>query len=780
MRIAVLSMMLSLASCPVMANAEGEVDNPVKRWSENGRGGVPEFGRHVLPLVGKLGCNNRACHGSFQGQNGFRLSLFGSDPAADRQAFLEDGRTDLKHPEDSLALLKPTHVASHKGGERMKAGGWQHRLLLEWIRAGAPYRPDRESRVTRLVIEPEEMILGKNGDTASIRLVAHFSDGTREDVTGLTLFESKDDGVAAVSADGEVSRIRPGATDIIATFGTEVTSCQVLIPYPDDGVPFPDFPQNNNIDALVAKQLRKLNIRPSELSPDEMFLRRVYLDVIGTLPRPDEVRAFLNDKRPDRRARLIDALLARPEYAAYWGTIFSDVTGNQGINPHPQVSFMWQQWLEDKLARNWAYDEIVGGIMTATSLEGRPREELLAEIEAIRTNIKADRNQPSRITNEFDEEKIYSRRKTLDLYWLRIPNRQPDRVALHTATAFLGIRFDCAQCHRHPFDRWTKDDFDHFQSFFRAVEFRYAPTGGPLPRGSIAYGRDELVVGLSDRYRQLVKRYPPRLPAGKEIPYKEGDDPRAALFEWMRAPENPYFARTLVNRFVKHYLGTGLVEPVEDFNNGNPPSNPALLSWLSKEFIAHKFDLKWLHRQILNSRTYQLSWIPNESNRYDKRNYSHAHFRRLPAEVLVDAIGDATGVPYKFRFQPRGSRAIGYAPTLLMPYVLDLFGRPVRKQTCGHCERSEDPALSQAMYMLTDAEINDRVSVTRGRLRDLRGVADDRKVVEELYLSTLSRLPGKPEMEEMIRYRDECESRDAWMEDVLWGLLNMREFIFNH
>jgi hypothetical protein len=779
---------LALLLCHAPDARAAEAASAAERWAEGGRGGTPEFARHVLPLIGKAGCNNRACHGSFQGQNGFRLSLFGSDPAGDRKSLVEQEsesegrrRVDLKEPAKSLALLKPSAQIDHGGGQRMKLGSWQHRMFSAWIAGGAPFDPQKESRLQKLVIEPTDIVLGAKEKSPPLRLIAHFSDGTVEDVTALTGFESRDDAVATVSDDGIISAGRPGDTAIIATYGGEVTSCQVLVPRPSDGVAFGEFPPANAIDRFVVEKLRKLNIRPSELASDAVFLRRAYLDVIGTLPTPAEVRRFLADSRADKRTHLIDELLKRPEYATYWALIFSDITGNQGINPHAQVSHLWQSWLEDKLARNWPYDELVGRILTATSLEGRSREELLAEIEAVRKNIGSDAAEPYRANRQRYDKGVYAKRNTLDLYWLRIPNRQPDRVALQTAAAFLGVRLDCAQCHKHPFDRWTTSDFEHFQSFFRVVEFRDSATGGPLPRmGRIAYGRDELVVGLNNRYAQLVKRYPPKPLGGEAVPYEEGADPRVALWEWMRSPENLYFAPAIVNRIWQHYLGVGLVAPIEDFSSGNPPSNPRLLQWLAKDLVEHRFDLKHLHRQILTSRTYQLSWQPNGTNRHDRRNYSHALFRRLPAEVLVDALGSATGVPYQFNFAPGGAPAIGFSPTLLMPYPLELFGRGRRSQACGNCERTEEPALNQALYLLTDADITSRVAATRGRLRELRSTADDARVVEELYLATLSRYPTDGERAEAIKYRADCETRDEWMEDVLWSLLNVREFIFQH
>ncbi|MEQ8790754.1 MAG: DUF1549 and DUF1553 domain-containing protein [Pirellulaceae bacterium] len=764
-----------------------EVESAAVRWSEQGDGGVPQFGRHILPMIGKLGCNNRACHGSFQGQNGFRLSLFGSDPGEDHKSLTTDEsgdgpRVNVEDPDASLALYKPTHGDEHGGGERMKVGGWQHRMFRAWVAGGAPFRPDEEARIEKLEITPRELVLGVGQQPAALRLRAYFSDGTVEDVTPLTIFTSRDEGTAAVSESGEVAAVRPGDTAIVAAFGPEVTSCQILAPRAEEAAAITAEWTTSEIDRLVFEKLQNLRIRPSELAADEVFLRRAYLDVIGTLPKVDEVRQFLEDTRPDKRRRLIDALLERPEYSKYWGMIFSDITGNQGINPHPQVSHLWQSWLAEKLRQNWSYDKIVGGILTATSLEGRPREQLLAEIEAVRENIGADPETPYRWTSKYDSG-VYARRETLDLYWLRIPNRQPDRVALQTSAAFLGVRLDCAQCHKHPFDRWTQQDFEQFQSFFRVMEYRYAPTGGPLPgKGQIAYGRDEVVVGLNDRYQNLVKRYPPKLLGGEELSYEKGDpDPRAALWQWMRKPDNPYFAPSIVNRIWAHYFGVGLVEPLEDFSSGNPPSNPKLLEHLASDFIEHDFDLKHLHRRILNSRTYQLSWETNDSNRLDQRNYSHALLRRMPAEVLVHAIGGASGVPFEFKFTPPGSLPIEYASTLRMPYPLELFGRGIRKQTCGNCERTNEPALNQALYLLTDAEIVDRITAEKGRLKELLSTCeDDARAVEELYLAALSRPPTEGELRDAVDYRRECESRAAWMEDLLWSLLNVREFIFVH
>jgi hypothetical protein len=526
---------------------------------------------------------------------------------------------------------------------------------------------------------------------------------------------------------------------------------------------------------LVAAKLRKVGIHPSALSDDEQFLRRVSIDLIGTLPTPDEVREFVSDAHLDKRARLIDRLLERPEYSIYWASIFSDLTGNVGgPNPSTKLTYCWHDWLRTKLEQNVPYDELIGGIVTATSREGRPLEEYLAENKEVSEKLEGRAN--------FDDG-TYAKRKTLDLFWLLRGGGTPTELANRTATNFLGVQIQCAECHKHPFDRWTQADFEGFTSFFRVVSRRNLD-GTPASGGRADYHRWALYVGVSDRERNNVTRHPPKILAGPVIGYEEGgSDPRVALWEWMRAPDNPYFARNLVNRLWHHYFSVGIVEPPDDMNAANPPSNPELLDWLARDFIEHGFDLKRAHRTILASRTYQLSHIPNDTNRHDRRNFSHALVKRMPAEVALDAIADVTGTKLDFNAYaaPPDTRAIGLAAPFnygRAEYFMQTFGRPPRRQPCV-CERSGEPGLAQALFLINDEEVHRRITDTRGRLPQLLGeIEDDRKLIEELYLTALSRVPREDEMEKVTTYVSGAESREAAMQDLLWTLLNVREFLF--
>jgi hypothetical protein len=393
----------------------------------------------------------------------------------------------------------------------------------------------------------------------------------------------------------------------------------------------------------------------------------------------------------------------------------------------------------------------------------------------------------------FDDERLYAQRDTIDLYWLKYPTRDPETMANQTASAFLGIRLECAQCHKHPFDRWTQEDFRLFGSFFRLVRY-VDPEDGAWPRQikrARDYGNEELVNlpggrgNGTDGWKRNLEESPPKLLGGEQFVWKEDSpDLRLELWKWMRSPDNKYFAPALVNRVWAHYFGVGIVEPVADLSAGNPPSNPELLDWLARDFIEHGFDLKHLHRTILSSRTYQLSFVANESNEFDERCYSHALLKRMPAEVLIDAVAQVTGTDHRYRSfaAPPGTRAIALGLTRNfgdLEYVTEIFGRPLRTTTCGDCERSNEPTLNQAMYLINDQEINSRVSDKRGRANWLSNrVKDDRELVEEVYLSALSRYPSEEEMERALEFVAGAETRRDGVEDLHWVLLNVREFAF--
>ena len=787
MRTLVTAFVLSfLLTAIVQAGEPRRATSADERWAAGGSGGTPDFIRHVMPLFSRLGCNMRACHGSFQGQNGFRLSLFGFEPDVDHKELFEideasEGngpRINLESPHESLFLTKPTSKDEHEGGQRIERESWRYHVLREWIAAGAPYESQTTAKLIRLKTEPAEIVFSDRSKAIPIRAIAWFDDGTYEDVTALAVFSSNDEGVAVVDPSGAVKVDRTGDTAIIAQYGGGVTSTQVLVPAAQEGTTPPLHLPHNEIDNLVMAKLRKLNILPSELCSDGDFIRRAHLDAIGRLPTAEEARNFLADRSPDKRKQLIDRLLDRPEYATYWAMKFSDWTGNgKYLSRYAMASnWMWQDWVEDKLSRNVPYDELVYGFVCATSLEGRTREEFLAEVKEIKHKTSG--------RYQFDDG-TYAQRRTNDLYWTNVERRNPDTLVLQTANSFLGLRLECARCHNHPFDRWTQKDFEQFKSFFMLARYCDPETGEESPQGR-GYGDESVEPGVGQRYAGLVKKVPPKLLGGREIPFVEGEgDPRVALWEWMRSQENPYFAPAFVNRIWHHYFGVGIVDPPDDFNQGNPPSNPQLLSWLAKEFMGHKFDIKHMHRLILNSRTYQLSFEPNVSNRLDKKNFSHALARRMPAEVLIDAVADTTGVPNDFGRVPR-HRAVGQAMTAVRyggnrpGYAMKIFGRPDREKTCD-CERSNEPSVAQALYLINDQEVLAKLNDSSGRLPQLlKTMTNDRDLITELYLAALSRLPAEEELELQLRYVQKAANRESGMKDVLWTLLNVREFVFNH
>lgn len=755
----------------------GAVENAAVRWGKDGPAGTPEFSRHVMPLLSKLGCNNRACHGSFQGQNGFRLSLFGHDQAEDHAALTggEEPRVNRASPEESLMLQMPVSELLHGGGQRFELDSWEFRLFREWIAAGAKYEPQSETELERLEIVPAEIQLSAEGeDPVPLRVTARFEDGSLEDVTPLTVFSTNDESVAVVSDDGLVGAAGRGDTAIVAIYAGAVVTSQVINPHAGIDQPFPQYPAENPIDDFVADKLRKVGIQPSDRAGDAEFLRRVYLDVIGTLPTAEEARRFLSDSSPEKRARLIDELLDRPEYAMYWATRFSDWTGNDNRStPHPRkkTGWLWHHWLQEKLDRNVPYDELVAGFVLATSREGRSRDELAVEYQALQETLR----------NGFDEG-LYASRRTNDVFWKKGVHSGSDKTipTLLLANAFLGVRLECAQCHKHPFDRWTQEDFEHFRRFFEVVENVPQPE---MEENLELKGNDYRAIDVTVSVKDKAT---PRLLGGTDVPLEEGEDPRRALWEWMRSPDNPYFAPSLVNRLWGHYFGVGIVEPIDDFNAGNPPSNPQLLEWLAEEFIRSGFDLKHMHRTVLNSRTYQLTWKPNETNRLDERNFSRALLRRLPAEVLVDAINQVTGTldPYQSNHAPEGTRAIGLGITRMYgnpaEYALSVFGRPLRTQTCD-CERSSETALAQALYLLNDVEVNGKIADSEGRLdRLLEEIPDDEALIEELYLGALARAPRPEELRQAREFVAAARNRREGMQDVLWSLINLREFLFNH
>lgn len=700
---------------------------------------VPDFQRHVLPLMGRLGCNGRACHGSFQGAGGLRLSLFGYDFDADHKALLADdtGRFDAEAPELSLILQKPTLAIPHKGGKRLEADSWAYQVLARWIESGAP-PADGRSHFARLEVIPAEIRLAADSPAVPLRVVAHWADGSAEDVTCLTRFRTNDEAIAEVSPEGLVSPRGAGDTHIVAFYDNGVAAVPVLRPVSDRvGPDAPERPTPTEIDRLVLAKLRKLGIVPSELCTDAEFLRRATLDLTGSLPTPEEARAFAADSRPGKRANKIDELLGRPAYAAYWTNRLCEVMGDSPrAFPNSiggdRMARRWYEWIQRRVAENAPYDELIAGIVLATS---RRPDQSYADYLAEESSYDRD-----------DAPADYATRPTMPYYWARRTVRTADDRALNFSYAFLGVRLECAQCHKHPFDQWTQNDFKDFTAFFGRVAYGNAPG----TKEAIQELEKTLELGDrkgNDRQRELTRLVkqgkvvpwpevfiappgrrprpakgeakPPRGPTGPTPRVLGGDaidlagdaDPRGPLMEWMRRPDNPYFARAFVNRVWASHFGHGLIDPTDDLNLANPPSNAELLDALAGSFVRSGFDMKALHREILRSDAYQRSWRPNDTNRQDERNFSRAAIRRLPAEVVIDAVAQATAADAALPAFATVMESRSFGPIQgagakrrANDYAGRVFGRSARDTNCD-CSRSDEPNLLQAVFLQNDGEV---------------------------------------------------------------------------
>jgi hypothetical protein len=758
-----------------------------------------DFERHVASLLGKHGCSAGSCHGSFQGKGGLRLSLFGHDPGQDFHALTRDAmgrRINVPDPDSSLVLLKASGQVSHGGGKRFDRGSWQYRVIRAWIAQGAG-RKAGSGVVKRLRIVPAEHAFAGPGESASLRVIAEFADDTRADVTPFADFRARDDSIAEVSHLGQVRGLRPGDTPIIVSYRGNLATARVLVPFPAArGAGYPSVPQNNFIDREVFAKLRRLNVVPSDLSGDAEFLRRVTIDTVGRLPAPEEVRAFLADPRPDRRHRTIDQLLADPLHAALWATRLCDITAcDVGVMDGPpelraRRAGMWHDWFRQRLAANVPYDQIVKGVLTATSREGRDVERWIEKEVALDQAARQGFRSP------------YAGRGTLDLFWRRLMGEDffpVEQMAELTATAFLGVRLECAQCHKHPFDRWTQTDYRAYANVFAQVRLGSSPevtaatvdllarrrelpaekAGPPVPRLREVYVTNHRSRALPHPVTEA--RLPARALGGPAI--EDKGDLREGLFRWMVRPDNPYFARSFVNRVWAHYFGVGLVEPVDNFSVANPPSNEQLLDALARNFVEHRYDIRWLERTILNSRTYQLSSTPNRTNVRDRTNYARALARPMLAEVVLDVLNSALGTIEDFGGDaPLRSRAIEVASNQVRAAyaarVFRVFGRPARAATCD-CERPAAPAVPQTLFLMSDPILLSKIA--SGRLGNLlKETRSDAERVEELFLATLSRFPDRDERQAALEHLKDARDRQTAYVDVVWALINTREFILNH
>jgi len=727
------------------------------RFASENASETPDFQRHIGPLLGHLGCNGRACHGSFQGRGGFALSLFGYDFVADHKAMTDEdsGRVNLENVDESLLLYKPVDEERHEGGKRMDVDSWQYRALARWIGEGAKYDKKLQA-LERLEVTPSEIVFdgasgasGASGAaTQNLRAIAVWADGTREDVTELCRFTTNDDAVATIATDGLVTSKDFGDTHVVVAYDRAVVPVPVIRPSQVDASQVARPADSGHlIDNLVKQKLDKLRIIPSQVCNDSDFIRRASLDLIGMLPPAERVEKFLADSSLTRRSDLIDELLQHPAYAGWWATRFSDWTGNneQMLNNYLPIrgvaSQLWFGWLQKRLADNMPYDKIVEGIVTA---ESRLPDESYREYCETMSNICRT-----------GDSEAYADRPGLPTFWARSNFRATEDRAVGFAYSFLGVRIQCAQCHKHPFDQWSKDDFDQFATLFapiRANQNSVARDAQPEMREMLAAITDGKKLNGGDLRNAVTKA----VVDGQVVPFPEltvqaigppkGDknakakdknknnknnappvrtgrilgesdevaiqgDPREALMAWLRSPKNPYFAKAIVNRVWANYFGIGIVDPVDDLALGNPPSNAALLAYLSDGFIESGYNLHWLHREIMTSDAYQRSSEANVTNVGDKRNFSRHVPRRLQAEVLRDSLflaaaGDKvestaraglTGLAISGDMNP-ARRGRG-------DFALQIFGQSTRESNCD-CDRSEQANLLQAIYLQNDIDIH--------------------------------------------------------------------------
>jgi hypothetical protein len=716
------------------------------------------FANDVVPILAKLGCNSGGCHGKASGQNGFKLSVFGFDPDADYDAIVKEARGRRLFPaipQRSLFLAKPTAEVPHGGGKRLEIHSADYRVLFEWIRQGAPIGDRAAPELFGIRVAPRERVLSI-GAEQQIIATAVYSDATERDVTEAASYSTNSEVVAEVD---QIGRIRvgrvPGEAAITVAYMGQVGSVQIQVPRSVLSVTGANLPANNRVDEFVATKLVKLGITASELADDATFLRRLYIDAIGTIPGPDEVQSFLHDQSTHKRSSAIDAVLDRDEFADYWALKWSDILLIDRKKLGERGAYEFHRWLRDQFARSRPYDQWVRELLTSSG--------------------DTARNGP------------------VNLYRVL---RTADDVAKGISQAFLGQRLECAQCHHHPFEKWGQADFYGLAGFFEGLSRKSIQAD--RPNTPTDPGGPELIyhAGPTEtRIPYLNRVVETRPPGGWSAPgasraesatvesaYRatmSAGDPRIALASWLTADANPWFARLAANRLWKQFLGRGLVDPEDDLRSTNPPTNGPLLAYLAEYLIEHDYDLKALMRLILNSRTYQLSSVPNESNKDDTQNFSHYTVKRLPAEVLLDAISDVTGVPERFPGRPPGTRAIAVWDNRLPSYFLEIFGRPERNSPC-ECGRSSEPTMAQALHLMNAPEVMAKVCHPEGRVsRVVRSGWPVHEMANALSLAALGRPARAKEFAIAQQLLADGQTEQA-VQDFLWALLNSYEFIFVH
>ena len=698
------------------------------------------FKLDVMPIWMRTGCNQGGCHGAARGKDGFRLSLFGFDPDGDYTRLTREmvgRRINLAIPEESTLIEKAVGAVPHSGNQCFDEKSDYYKTVLEWVTNGTPKDDDSKiPTVTGIEIYPLQAVLEGAGTTQQITVRAKYSDGTDRDVTNLALFSSTNDGTASVSKQGLVTSADRGEAFILARFNVfSITSQFLVIP---DNLKYerPKLAEVNFIDKLVNEKLHKLRVLPSGQAPDDEFVRRVFIDVTGVMPKPAEIKTFLADTQPNKREALINNLLQRKEFTELWVMKWSELLQvRSGVNnntaPFYKNALLYYNWLQEKIARNQPINEIVVDLLSASggTVSNPPVNYYQTEIDPIKTTE-------------------------------------------NVAQVFMGMRIQCAQCHNHPFDRWTMNDYYGFKSFFMQIGRKNTDD----PQEVIVYNSK----GGEAKHPVTNANVPPKFLGGAAPELKPGDDRRKAMAKWIASSDNSFFARNIANIIWQHFFGIGVVDPVDDVRISNPPSNPELIDALAKKLVEYNYDVRKFVKDITMSQTYQRTSITNESNEKDKRNFAHAMVRRVRAEVLLDAISSVTNTPNKFQGLPLGARAVQIADGAVTNYFLTTFGRASRTTVCS-CEVKMEPSLSQALHLMNGDAVHQNIQ--RGKVVSsmVKEGKKDSEIVEELYLRCFGRTPNEKEWKAVNQaLAESADNRQAVLEDLFWALLNSKEFYFTH
>ncbi|MBI3870355.1 MAG: DUF1553 domain-containing protein [Verrucomicrobia bacterium] len=706
------------------------------------------FGNQVVPIFTKLGCNAGGCHGKSGGQNGFRLSLLGFEPPEDYEHLVKESRGRRLFPaapDQSLLLLKATGILPHGGGKRLETDSRDYQLIRRWIAQGMPYGKPEDPTVDRIEVHPVERTLRRDAQQQLV-VKAIYTDGTVEDVTAGAQYDSNDKDIAQVDAAGQVKVVsRAGDAAVMVRYQSKVSVFRATIPLGIEVTKLP--PSRTFVDDLVFKKLKTIGIPPSEMCDDATFLRRVSIDIAGRLPTPEETRRFLADTHPLKRDYAIDSLLESSDYADYFANKWSALLRNKrGAETQARGNFAFHGWIRDSFMENKPYNQFVSEILTASG--------------------DSTQNPP--------------------VAWYRQVRDTTSQLE-DSAQLFMATRMKCAQCHHHPFERWSQQDYFSLGAFFAQVSRK----GGQEPGDEFIYHKRGVAAAVNKKTNQKVKPAPL---GGKPLDIASDDDPRQALADWLGAKNNPFLSKALVNRYWKHFFNRGLVEPEDDVRDTNPASNPELFNALSQHFIESGFDLKQLIRDICRSSTYQLSAVPNEHNGDDRQFFSRYYPKRLSAEVLLDAINTATESQTTFNGTQEGTRAVQLPDNSYNAnsYFLTVFGRPEGTSAC-ECERSQDASLAQSLHLLNSKDIQAKLSADGGRASKLAQDAakPDGAKLEDLYYVVYSRAPKAEEITTATQHlgkralgaKDDKEKtarrREAY-EDILWALMSSKEFLFNH